>query len=76
MTKTTNPLADEPAPQAETEAERAARLARESTLLDEARQDVRAGRVLADEDVDAWLDRLVRGESLPLADALSSRRAG
>lgn len=49
----------------EAEIERAARLARERQQLDEAREDVRAGRVVADEDVDSWLDRLAAGESLP-----------
>ena len=74
MAATTNPLAGDPAPQAETDAERAARLAHERALLDEAREDVRAGRVIADEDVDAWLDRFARGEPLPLSEtAVSSR---
>jgi FtsZ-binding cell division protein ZapB len=53
----------------EAEPERAARLARECQQLDEAREDVRTGRVIADEDVDAWLDRLRRDESLPEAPA-------
>ena len=75
MAATTNPLADDPAPHAETEAERVARLARERALLDEAREDVRAGRVIADEDVDAWLHRFTRGEPLPMPEAPSSPRS-
>ena len=76
MATTTNSLAGEPAPRTETEAERAARLAHERALLDEAREDVRAGRFIADAEVDAWLDRFVRGESLPMPEAPSSSRAG
>ena len=62
----------------EAEPERAARLAQERQQLDEAREDVGAGRVVADEDVDAWLDRLRRGESLPepLRETPPSSRAG
>jgi FtsZ-binding cell division protein ZapB len=59
MTARSNPLETEPEP------ERTARLAREHQQLDEAREDVRTGRVIADEDVDSWLDRLRRDESLP-----------
>ncbi len=51
--------------EAETEPERLARLAWESRQIEEAREDLRAGRFIADEDVDAWLDRLVSGEPLP-----------
>jgi hypothetical protein len=47
------------------EAERAARLARECRELDEVREDVRAGRVIAEGDVDTWLDGLVSGAPLP-----------
>ena len=74
MADTTDPLAGEPATRAETEAERAVRLARERALLAEAREDVRAGRVVADEDVDAWLDLLVGGdEPLPMPDAPAAK---
>ena len=51
--------------EAETEPERLARLAWEHQQIEEAREDLRAGRFIADEDVDAWLDRLVSGEPLP-----------
>ena len=71
MKTTTDPLAGEPAPRAEAEAKRMARLARERALLVEAREDVHAGRVVADEDVDAWLGLLVRGEPLPMPDSPS-----
>lgn len=53
--------------EAETEPERAARLAWESRQLDEVSEDVRAARVIADEDVGAWLDRLARGKPPELA---------
>jgi hypothetical protein len=76
MTATNTSLASEPAHQDETEIERNARLARESAMLDEARDDVRLGRVVADKDVDGWLDLFVSGESLPIPDAPSPLRAG
>ena len=76
MALATNPRAGEPVSQPETEAERAARLAHERVLLDEAREDVRAARVIADEDVDAWLDRFVCGEPLPTPEAPFSSRTG
>jgi len=69
MVATPHPLTDEPSPRSETEAERTARLARERALLEEAREDVRAGRVIAADDVDAWLDRFTSGELLPLPEA-------
>lgn len=56
--------AEWPAPGTETDAERAARLEWERAMIEEAREDVRAGRVIPDGEVDAWLDRLVRGEPL------------
>lgn len=58
----------------EAEPERTARLLRERQQLDEAREDVRTGRVIADEDVDAWLHRLRRDESRPEAPAEVSAR--
>ncbi len=51
--------------EAETEPERLARLAWEGQQIEEAREDLRAGRFIADEDMDAWLDRFVSGEPLP-----------
>jgi len=69
MAVTTNPIAGERVTRAETDAEREERLAEERMLLDEAREDVRQGRVVADAEVEAWLDRLVRGEDLPMPDA-------
>jgi hypothetical protein len=63
--------------EAESEPERAARLAWESRQLDEAREDLRAGRVIADEDVDDLLDRFVRGEPLhDLEDLQAAIKAG
>lgn len=60
--------------QAKAEAEHSAQVLRESALLDEAREDVRAGRVIADGEVDAWLGRFVRGEALSMPDVPSTRR--
>ena len=71
----TSPVS-KPAHQDETEVERNARLTRERAMLDEARDDVRSGRVIADEDVDGWLDLFVRGEPLPTPDASLPPRAG
>lgn len=71
MTAATDPLAGEPAMHAEAEA---ARVAREGALLAEAREDVRTGRVVADEDVDAWLDLFTGGEPLPMPDAAAPAR--
>ncbi len=51
--------------EAETELERAARLAWERQQLDEAREGVRAGRVLVGADVDDLLDHFMHGEPLP-----------
>ena len=76
MATATNPHADAPVEQAETEAERAIRLAHERVLLDEAREDVRAGRVVADADVNAWLDRFVHDEPLPMPEISASSHTG
>lgn len=63
--------------EAEEGPERLARLARERRQLDEAREDLRAGRVVADEDVDDLLDRFMRGEPLRDPEALQAAiRAG
>ncbi len=51
--------------EAETEPERLARLAWERQQIEEAREDVRAGRVITGAAVDDLLDRFVRGEPLP-----------
>lgn len=59
----------------EAEPERAARLAWERRQIDEAREDVRAGRVITGADVDDLLDRFVRGEPLPEAEALPPSRS-
>ena len=76
MANTRGFLAGSPATHEETGAERAIRLAHERALLAEAREDVRAGRVVADEDVDAWLDLLVGSDGpLPVPGALPTRPA-
>lgn len=48
---------------------------RESRQLDEAREDVRAGRAIADEDVDAWLDRLADGAFVELHGSVTPAEA-
>jgi hypothetical protein len=75
MAGTTRTRDGEPAGRAEAEPERRERLAHERALLDEAREDVRKGRVVADADVDAWLYRLAHGETAPLPDAPAITRA-
>lgn len=42
------------------------RLAREAALIEEGRDDIRAGRCINDADVDAWLDGLDGDQELPL----------
>ncbi len=61
MADRTIPLAGEPARQAETESERAVRLARERILLEQGFADIRAGRSLTGAELDAWLERFVQG---------------
>lgn len=62
--------------EAETEPERLARLAWEDRQIEEAREDVRAGRVFTGAAVDDLLDRFVRGEPLPeLPEGLPPSRA-
>ncbi len=61
MPTTTTPLAGEPGRQTETEAERAARLARERALLEEGFEDIRAGRYLTGAELDTWLERFAQG---------------
>jgi hypothetical protein len=48
----------------EADGERDARLDRERLLLDEARADVRAGRVISGAALDTWLDLFAQGEPL------------
>ncbi len=63
--------------EAETEPERLARLAWESQQIEEAREDVRAGRVITGAAVDDLLDRFVRGEPLhDLEDLQAAIKAG
>ena len=61
-------VAEQPHPSAETPDQRTKRLEREREMIEEARRDIREGRFIADEDVDAWLERFVRGEPLPIPD--------
>lgn len=71
-------MAADPPPERETDSERAARLARERQQPEESHEDVPAGHIAADGDVDAWLDRLRRDESLseePPEDSPPSRTA-
>ena len=48
-----------------TDDERESRLEQERLLLDEARADVRAGRVISGPALGTWLDVFARGEPLP-----------
>ncbi len=66
----------EPVPAGETAQQRRARLDTEASMLAVAVADIEAGRVIADGDVDAWLDAWVRGEDMPLpaSDPAPSRR--
>lgn len=68
MVATTRSPTLAPARSSERDLERAARNVRERRLLDEAEADIAAGLVIADEDVDAWLDAFVRGDPLPMPD--------
>lgn len=52
-----------------------ARLAHERAMLDEARRDVEAGRVIADPDIGNWLDLFVHGKPLLMPDAPSKAHA-
>lgn len=58
----------------ETRAERQARLAYERALLDEARADVAAGRVVEGDEAEAIIDAFLRGEPLPIPDVKASPR--
>ena len=58
----------QPAPVAaptETEADRRRRLAWEAARIDEARASVAAGRIVSEEEVDAWIDSLGTDHELP-----------
>ncbi len=46
--------------------ERTTRLEREREMIEEARESIRAGLYIPDHEVDAWLDRLVNDEPLPI----------
>lgn len=49
------------------------RLDIEASMLAVAEADLEAGRVIADGDVDAWLDAWVRGEDVSLPEAEPNR---
>lgn len=57
----------------ETRAERAARLAYERALLDEARADVVAGRLVGGEEAQAVLEAFARGEPFDVPDTTATR---
>ena len=59
---------------AATAARRKARLAREAELLAEGRADIRAGRCLSGDALDAWLDRLDKTQEFPPVPGRSSGR--
>jgi len=54
-----------PPVEAETDAERRERIARESAMLAEARASVTAGRVVESAKVKAWIDSIGTGHELP-----------
>ena len=58
----------------ETAAARSERLAVERDMIEQARQDLAAGRCLGDADLDAWLDALVRGDPVDLPEHSIVRR--
>ena len=55
------PLAE----QAETETDRQRRIAREAAMLAEARASARAGLVVEEAEVDAWIDSIGTDHELP-----------
>lgn len=55
----------QPEPAGETVQQRRARLDTEASMLVIAVADIEAGRVIADGEVDAWLDGWVRREDMP-----------
>ncbi|TVR06106.1 MAG: hypothetical protein EA385_16860 [Salinarimonadaceae bacterium] len=58
----------------ETEAEKLARVAYERALIEEARADLDAGRVVRGDEAEAALEAFVRGEPLQIPDAKASPR--
>ena len=50
----------------ESAAARAERLAAEREMIAEARDDVAAGRIIEDSDLDNWLEGFVRGDPVDL----------
>jgi hypothetical protein len=59
-------LRKEPRRSGENPEERTKRLEREREMIEEARENIRAGRYIPDHEVDDWLDRLVGDEPLPI----------
>jgi len=59
-------LRKEPRRSGENPEERTKRLEREREMIEEARESIRAGLYIPDHEVDAWLDRLVNDEPLPI----------
>jgi hypothetical protein len=58
---------------ADVAARRKARLAREAALLEEGREDIRAGRCIGGDDVDAWLEGLDGAEELRVPERPNDR---
>jgi predicted transcriptional regulator len=64
----------EPSRPLETPDAKAQRLERERAMIEEGRRDIREGRYIPDHEVDAWLDRLVNDEPLPIPGEPASTR--
>jgi len=60
------------AEQPESPHQRVARLKAEAAALAVAMADLEAGRVIADGDLDAWLDAWADGQDMPLPDGPAS----
>lgn len=65
-----NSLRKDPAAEA---ARREARRAREAALLEEGRADIRAGRCLSGDDLEAWLDGVDAAQEPPIPVRRSGR---
>ena len=66
MTAASSIQTSTPPPAAEPEEARAARLARERAMVEEARAELRAGRGVALAEFEVWIDKLIAGDDPPL----------
>lgn len=68
--------AHDPGDSPETEADRSARVARERTMLDDARREYEQGLGIEGERARAFLDALATGETMSLAEYFPHLKAG